>query len=99
MSENLTQDLDIKHVLVQFVLWLLRQEQKENCAIVASDLIQTTTNEPDFLKKVKTGGESKVYGYDLKMKAQSSQWRLPGSPRPEKMWQRYGKFAARSRPR
>ena len=33
-------------------------EQKERCAAVANDLIQTTTNEPDFLKKVITEDES-----------------------------------------
>ena len=79
MSENLTQDLDIKHVLVKFVLWLLLQEQKENCAIVASDLIQTTDNEPDYFKKVITRDELWVYGYNLETKAQSSQWRSPDS--------------------
>ena len=56
MSEILTQDLGVKCVMARvtpkFVLWLLLPEQKEHCAIVANDLIQIATNEPDVLKKV-----------------------------------------------
>ena len=55
MSKILTQDLDMKHVMAKFVLWLLLPKQKENHAAVVNDLIQTITNEPDFFKKVITG--------------------------------------------
>ena len=44
----------MKHVMAKFVLWLLLLEQKEHCAAVANDVIQTTTSEPDLLKKVTT---------------------------------------------
>ena len=47
----------MKCVVAKFVLWLLLPEQKEHCAAVANDLIQTATNEPDFLKKVITRNE------------------------------------------
>ena len=61
VSEILTQDLGVKCVMARFtpkfVLWLLLPEQKEYCAAIANDLIQTVTNEPDFLKKVITGDE------------------------------------------
>ena len=43
----------MKHV-AKSVLWLLLPEQKEHCAAVANGSIQTTTNEPEFLKKVIT---------------------------------------------
>ena len=52
----------MKHVVAKFVLWLLLTEQEEHRAAVANDLIQTATNEPDFLKKVITGDELWVYG-------------------------------------
>ena len=68
MSEILTQVLGMKHV-AKFVLWLLLPERKEHHAAVATDLIQTTTNEPDFLKQVISGDESWVYGCDLETKA------------------------------
>ena len=44
----------MKRVVAKFILWLLLPEQKEHGAAVATDLIQTATNEPDFLKKVIT---------------------------------------------
>ena len=53
VSEILMQDPGMKHVVAKFVLQLLLPEQKEHHAVVANDLIQTTTNESDFLKKVK----------------------------------------------
>ena len=49
MSEILVQGLDMKHVGAKCALQLLLPEQKEHRAAVANDLIQTATNEPDFL--------------------------------------------------
>ena len=60
------QDSGMKHVVAKFVLKLLIPEQKEHCAAVANELIQTLTNESDFLKKVITEDEWWVYGYDRK---------------------------------
>ena len=39
---------------------------------VVNGLIQTTTNEPDFLENVVTRDEWWVYGYDPEMEAQLS---------------------------
>ena len=46
------QDLDMRCVVAKFGPWLLFPEQKEHWAAVANDSIQTSPNEPDFLKKV-----------------------------------------------
>ena len=81
----------MKCVVAKFVPWLLLPEQKEHRAAVANDLIQNTTSDPDFLRKVITGDESWVYGY-LEMKAQSSQWKQSGSPCPKKAWQSRNKI-------
>ena len=43
---------------------LFSQEQKEFCAEVAQELLETTNSDPDFLKKVITRDELWVYGYD-----------------------------------
>ena len=48
------QDLGMKCIVAKFIPWLLLPEQKEHHAAAANDLIQTATNEPDFLKKVIT---------------------------------------------
>ena len=80
VSEILMNNLGIKCVMAKLGLWLLLADQKEHRAAVANDLIQTATNEPDFLKKVITRDESWVYGYELETKAQSSQWKSLGPP-------------------
>ena len=82
----------MKGVVAKFILRLLHPEQKEHHATVADDLIQTATSEPGFLKKVVTGDESWVCGCDPQMKARSSQWKLPGSPRPKNVLQGHGKL-------
>ena len=92
VSKILMKDLGMKHVMENFVLQLLLPEQKEHCAAAANDLIQTATNEPDFLKKVITRDESWVYGYDLETKAQLSQWKSSGSPRLKKLQQSHSRI-------
>ena len=82
----------MKPVMAKFVPQLLLPEQKEHCAAVANDLIQTATNDPDFLKKVIARDDSWVYGYDLEMKAQSSQWKSLGSPCPKKVQPSHSKI-------
>ena len=92
MSEILTQDLGIKHVMAKFVSWLLLPEQKKHRVAVANDLIQTASNEPDFLKKVITRDALWVCACDPETKAQSSRWKSPGSPGPKKAQQSHSKI-------
>ena len=54
VSEILTQDLSMECVMAKFIPRLLLPEQKEYRAVLANDLIQTATNEPDFLKETIT---------------------------------------------
>ena len=82
----------MKYVIAKFIPQPLLPEQKEHRAAGANDLIQTTTNKPDFLKKVITRYESWVYGYDPQMKAQLSQWKSPGSPCPKMVQQSHSKI-------
>ena len=56
VSEILMEYFDMKHVMAKFVPQLLLPEQKEHRAAVANDLIQSTTNEPDFLKFITLKG-------------------------------------------
>ena len=50
-------------------------------------MLNDVNDDPDFVKKVITGDESWVYGYDVETKAQSSQWKHTESPRPKKAHQ------------
>ena len=88
MSEILSQDPGTKPVVAKFIPWLLLPEPKERRAAVANDLIQTTSNELDFLRKVMAGDEPWVCGLcDPGRKAPWSQWKSPGSPGPKKVRQ------------
>ena len=84
------QDLGMKRVVAKFIPQLLPPEQKEHRAAVAIDLIQTATNEPDFLKNIQK--LMWVYGCDPETKAQSSQWKLSVSLLPKKVWQSRSKI-------
>ena len=93
VSQILMRDLGMKCIMAKFISQLLLPEQKEHCAS-CYDLIQTATNEQDFLKKVITRDELWVYGYDTETKPQSSQWKSPDSP----LQRSHSKVAARLRP-
>lgn len=47
-------------------------------------MLADVADDPDLLKRVITGDETWVYGYDVETKAQSSQWQFSGEPRPKK---------------
>ena len=68
----------------KFVPKLLNFDQKTRRMIIAQEMLNDVNDDPDLLKKVITGGESWVYGYDVETKAQSSQWKHTESPRLKK---------------
>ncbi|UYV72185.1 hypothetical protein LAZ67_9002124 [Cordylochernes scorpioides] len=51
---------------------------------IANEMLDSVRDDPNLLQRVITGDEAWVYGYDVKTKAQSSQWKLPHEPRPKK---------------
>ena len=76
--------LGLRRVAAKFVLNLLNFDQKTRRMTIAQKMLNDVNDDPDLLKKVITGDESWVYGYDVKTKAQSSQWKHTESPRPKK---------------
>ena len=54
---------------------LLNFDQKQRRIYIAQEMLTTFNNDPDFLKKVITCDEPRVYGYDIETEAQSSQWK------------------------
>ena len=42
---------------------------------IAQEILNDVKDDPDLLKRVITGDESWLYGYDVKTKIQSSQWK------------------------
>ena len=62
---------------------LLTDDQKENRVEISQELLASANGNENFLKKIVTGDETWVYGYDVETKMQSSQWMGKGSPRPK----------------
>ena len=63
---------------------LLNFEQKQRRMDIAQEMLTKFNDDPDLLRKIKTGDESLMYGYDTETKPQSSQWKHPEEPRPKK---------------
>ena len=51
---------------------------------ITQEMLNDVNDDPDLLKRVITGDESWVYGYDVETKVQSSQWKHTESPKPKK---------------
>jgi len=80
----LTDVLGMTRVSAKFVSKLLNFDQKQRRMNIAQDMLNDVNDDPDLLKRVITGDETWIYGYDVETKAQSSQWKSPGEPRPKK---------------
>ena len=76
--------LGLKRVAAKFVPKLLNSYQKTRRMTIAQEMLNDVNYDPNLFKKVITGDESLVYGYDVETKAQSSQWKHTESPRPKK---------------
>ena len=76
--------LSMRRVSAKFVPKLLNFDQKNRRMTIAQEMFNEVNEDPDFLKRVITGDESWVYGYDVETKAQSFQWKTPEEPTPKK---------------
>ena len=79
----LTKHLTMRRVSAKFIP-KLSDKHKQHRLQVAQEMINRSENGADLLNRVITGDESWVYGYDPETKAQSSEWKSPGSLRPKK---------------
>ncbi|UYV76613.1 hypothetical protein LAZ67_14001466 [Cordylochernes scorpioides] len=77
-------DLGMRRVAAKFVPKLLNCDQKQHRMNIANEMLDSVRDDPNLIQRVITGDEPWVYGYDVKTKAQSSQWKLPHEPRPKK---------------
>ncbi|UYV60447.1 hypothetical protein LAZ67_1001174 [Cordylochernes scorpioides] len=77
-------DLGMRRVAAKFIPKLLNCDQKQHRMNIANEMLDSVRDDPNLLQRVITGDEAWVYGYDVKTKAQSSQWKLPHEPRPKK---------------
>ena len=82
--EILNTILGMTRVCAKFISKLLTTEQKDLRSEIAHDNLEMGSDDENVLKKVITGDESWVYGYDPETKQQSSQCNRPDEPRPKK---------------
>ena len=80
----LTEKIQMRSVSAKFVPRLLTEDQKDNRVEISQELLANANGNENFLKKIITGDETWVYGYDVETKLQSPQWMGKGSPRPKK---------------
>ena len=59
----------MKRAAKEIVLKFLNFKQKQLRMDISQEMLTTFNDNPDLLKKVITGGESWVYGYDIETKA------------------------------
>jgi len=70
----LTERLNMHRVAAKFVPCVLTEDQKANRVNISQELLDSVSVEGNFLKTITTDDETRVYGYDVKTKAQLSQW-------------------------
>ena len=70
----LTKDLQMKRVAAKIVPRILTEEQKRKRLENSKKMLVMIKDDPNLLKRVITGDESWVYGYDPETKQMSSQW-------------------------
>jgi histone-lysine N-methyltransferase SETMAR len=87
VQQILTNVLNMKRVKAKFVPRILTPEQEEQCLSISLEFRDRVTSDPNFFQNVITGDESWEYGYDPQTKVQTSQWKTPNSPRPNKVRQ------------
>ena len=83
----LTDKLKMWCVAAKFVPHVLTDAQKENRVTVSQELIDRSNADENFLKNVKTGDETWVYGYSVETKVHSSHWMGKLWPRPKEAHQ------------
>ena len=76
--------LKMRHVAAKVVPKLLTFEQKSIRQSKSEDMLSRVNSDDTFLKRIITGDETWVYGYDMETKNQSSQWIFPGDLDPRK---------------
>ena len=80
----LTEKHNMQHVAAKFMTRVLTEDQKANSDNKSQELFDRVSIDENFLKTIVTWDETWVYGYDVEIKAQSSQWVGQASPRPKK---------------
>jgi len=80
----LADELNMRQTAAKFVPHLLNNDKGDRRVQVCTEPQKAVRHDPNFLSRVITGDESWLYNYDPETKQQSSQWKMPSSPRQKK---------------
>ena len=80
----ITEDMGMREICAKRVPRLLNEVQKERRVQVCQDILEQLETEPNLLKRVVTGDESRIFEYDPLTERQSREWKNTLSPRPKK---------------
>ena len=83
----LTDELNMRRTVAKFVPRLLNNDQQDHRVQVCTELQKAVRHDHNFLSRVITGDESRLYDYDPETKQQSLQWKTPSSLRSKKACQ------------
>ncbi|XP_050934319.1 zinc finger protein 280D [Lates calcarifer] len=83
----LTSNLNMHRIAAKLMPRVLTPEQKQHRVEVCEDLYQQAQNDPTFMLRIITGGESWIYRYDPESKQQSLQRTGQQSPGMKKVYQ------------
>jgi hypothetical protein len=76
-----TEKLQMRRVSAKLVQRLLIDDQKENLVENSHELLANANGNENFLQNIITGNVISIYGYDVEIKTQLSQWMWKESPR------------------
>ncbi|UYV74404.1 hypothetical protein LAZ67_11003429 [Cordylochernes scorpioides] len=76
--------LEVRRLNAVLVPKDLTFDQKNARKETASLNLEVTTDDPELLKRVITGDETWIYGFDSETTQQASEWRFKNEPRPKK---------------
>ena len=61
---------------------------------ITQEILKTFNDDPDLLKKVRTGDKSWVYDYDIETKAPSFQWKKSQAGKKQIKFGQFGRFCS-----
>lgn len=76
--------MDAEHVAAWLVLKYLNFLQKLNRTRVAQNMLMQINSDPAFIKALLLVTRRGFYEFDIQASQQTSEWRLPTEPKPEK---------------
>lgn len=73
-QEALIEKLQMHCITAKFIPQLLNQDRRDNHIAICQELLDPADEDKTLVKRIISGDETRVYGYDAEMKAYTSEW-------------------------